>query len=69
MAPRDYDSTVARIAGNIFSGLAGRVYSADRLDDDETFDEESPQELGPPAAKWCVQMARIIVDECKMGGS
>ena len=46
---RDYDSTVARIAGNLLSGM------------DHTLSHE--QDL--KAAQWAVEMARAIVAEVK----
>ena len=47
MKPRTYDSTVARIAGNILSGLRHGVSDAHDAD----------------AVKWAVSMAFAIVDE------
>lgn len=55
---RDYDSTMARIAGNIASGVAS---------------EFLPREPGDPTgaqvhrdiAKFCVELARAIVDETR----
>lgn len=48
--PRDYDSTVARIAGNILSGFP--------------FDEYTPQDQERFVVE-AVQMARAIVAETK----
>jgi fatty acid/phospholipid biosynthesis enzyme len=49
---RDYDSTVARIAGNILSGLAGEMVRAEG-------------ELNHKAVVWAVTVARAIIAEVK----
>jgi hypothetical protein len=46
---RDYDSTVARIAGNILSGMVDRILPDDR----------------PKAVSLSVQLAREIVAEVR----
>jgi len=51
MAQRDYDSTVARIAGNIMGGSLGRT-GMDLKDVDL-------------AVQWAVKLARAIVAETK----
>lgn len=53
MPKRDYDSTVARIAGNILSGVWARYGSIRSTDDLQ------------PAIKMAVRQAREIVDEVK----
>ena len=50
---RDYDSTVARIAGNIFSGLATLAWEASTTTNEDQL------------AAWCVERARSIVAETK----
>lgn len=55
MSKRDYDSTVARIAGNLLSGMTRISNDPDGL-------------LGDPekrAARWAVNVARAIVAETK----
>jgi fatty acid/phospholipid biosynthesis enzyme len=49
---RDYDSTVARMAGNILSGLAGEMVRAEG-------------ELNHKAVVWAVTVARAIIAEVK----
>lgn len=46
---RDYDSTVARIAGNIASGMAEKAWNA--------------SVHSGVLAEWCVEIARAIVAE------
>jgi hypothetical protein len=52
---RDYDSTVARIAGNLLSGMT-RISS----DPDGLLNDTEKR-----AARWAVSMARAIVAEVK----
>jgi hypothetical protein len=47
---KKYDSTVARIAGNIFSGVALHLWNQDA-------------EADVRASKWAVSVARMIVEE------
>lgn len=51
MRQRDYDSTVARMAGNILSG------SGDVLDQDEYYDDER--------VARAVKLARAIIEETR----
>ena len=50
--PRDYDSTVARIAGNIASGISGIGHPEGTLNAEDI-------------AQWSVKVARLIVDETR----
>lgn len=50
MSKRTYDSTVARIAGNILSGMARDFYDTSSGDEARI-------------AKWAVAAARAIVEE------
>ena len=49
MAQRDYDSTVARIAGNIIGGTSAHIQKGAEA----------------AAVKWAVKLARAIVAETK----
>jgi hypothetical protein len=49
---RDYDSTVARVAGNILSGLAHNAFDCD-------------SKTEARIVRWCVAAARAIVAETK----
>ena len=51
---RDYDGTVARVAGNIFSGMAESIYTA----------TSSNSRLEDPV-RFCVRHARLIVEETR----
>ena len=53
MAERKYDSTVARIAGNLLSGMGRPTWDGELTDNDEE------------NARWAVGMARAIVAETK----
>lgn len=52
MPQRDYDSTVARIAGNILSGRRNTVGRMVTLEDED-------------AVEWAVRLARKVVVEVK----
>lgn len=46
---KKYDSTVARMAGNIMAGMATRVYDGENSEDN--------------AVNWCVSIARRLIAE------
>lgn len=53
---RDYDSTVARIAGNIFSGIAARA-----MDSNDLY-------VVRRSVEWSVSVAKMIVAVTKESG-
>ncbi len=57
---RNYDSTVARIAGNIMSGLIPAI-----VDAKEELDSENLDKIMHGAVVTCVDFARRIVVEVK----
>ena len=64
MSKPTYDSTVARIAGNLLSGMPANVtYTGDGFDVRVNSFELTPHNKA--AAGWAVAMAREIVAEVK----